>query len=511
MWKPLLVFAFFLAKGNANECVPRSFGIDRIVCVCNSTYCDGLPENQPEVPEDGSSYWYVSDKEGRRLVLSTVQFDTCQNSPAETVLNVDTAKKYQKIFGFGGAFTDSAGVNIKSLSQGAQDQLLRAYYHPKSGSKYTVGRIPIAGTDFSTRPYTYDDYHDDALLSYFSLAPEDHDYKIPYAQEAFKLNPDVKFISVAWSPPAWMKTSDKLNGAGGFLKKEYYQLYTNYIIKFLNEYKKNGLDVWAITTGNEPFNAFISDNKLTNMAWTPETMAEWVANNLGPTLAESPFNNTLIMALDDQRFNLPWYMEAVFDNEKAKQYIAGTATHWYADELVPAFVLDQTHTDFPDKFLMMTEACSRPDPDNSSTNVIMGSWDRGENYFLSIIEYMNHWYIGWMDWNIALNEEGGPTWINNNVDSPIIVNSSRDEFYKQPMYYALKHFSRFVDRDSVKVSITETETIKSTAFVTPSNEVVVVLYNRNASAKRVTINDPQKGTLCLELSPYSMNTLKYKQ
>lgn len=83
-----------------------------------------------------------------------------------------------------------------------------------------------------------------------------------------------------------------------------------------------------------------------------------------------------------------------------------------------------------------------------------------------------------MDWNLVLDETGGPNWINNFVDSPIIVNGETDEFYKQPMYYALKHFSRFVDRDSVRISITDTDTIKSTAFLTPSNATVVVLYNK---------------------------------
>lgn len=91
---------------------------------------------------------------------------------------------------------------------------------------------------------------------------------------------------------------------------------------------------------------------------------------------------------------------------------------------------------------------------------------------------MNHWSVGWVDWNIALNEQGGPNWVNNFVDSPIIVNPDKDEFYKQPMYYAIKHFSRFVDRGSVKIAVNETVGVKSTAFLTPSNEIVVVLYNR---------------------------------
>ena len=129
-------------------------------------------------------------------------------------------------------------------------------------------------------------------------------------------------------------------------------------MKFLDEYKKNGLDIWAITTGNEPFNANVPYGRINTMGWTPDTVATWVADNLGPTLAASGYNETLIMALDDQRFNLPWFIEQMFNNEQAKEYIAGTAVHWYGDFFVPPLVLDQTHSSYPDKFILMTEACT---------------------------------------------------------------------------------------------------------------------------------------------------------
>lgn len=111
--------------GNANDCVPRSFGTDRIVCVCNATYCDGLANNDLEVPENGSAYWYVSNKAGLRLRKSKVKFGSRDSDPSNITLNIDSTKGYQKILGFGGAFTDSAGINIKMLSPSTQDQLIR--------------------------------------------------------------------------------------------------------------------------------------------------------------------------------------------------------------------------------------------------------------------------------------------------------------------------------------------------------------------------------------------------
>lgn len=76
--------------------------------------------------------------------------------------------------------------------------------------------------------------------------------------------------------------------------------------------------------------------------------------------------------------------------------------------------------------------------------VILGSWQRGEMYAKNIIENLSHWVSTWIDWNIALDMTGGPNWIKNNVDAPIIVNATADEFYKQPIFYVLGHFSKYV-------------------------------------------------------------------
>lgn len=115
--------------------------------------------------------------------------------------------------------------------------------------------------------------------------------------------------------------------------------------------------MWAISTGNEPSNAYVPIVPINNMGWTAGTVATWVAENLGPSLNNSQHNQTLILGLDDQRFNLPWFIDLVFRNKIAEKYISGIAIHWYWDAVVPAGVLDKTHNHFPEKFLLITEAC----------------------------------------------------------------------------------------------------------------------------------------------------------
>lgn len=506
MWKLLLLIAFLCGKGDSNQCAPRTVNIGAIVCVCNATYCDTTPEKDPKVPKEGEFYWYVTSKDGLRLDFFGGEFGTC--SPLDifkTVLVVNTSDRYQSILGYGGAFTDSAGINIRKLSNATQDKLLRSYFD-KDGSRYTLGRIPIAGTDFSTRPYTYDDYPNDDTLKHFALANEDYQYKIPYARRAKELSPEIKFFSAAWSAPAWMKNNDNVRGFLDFLKPQYYQLFADYILKFMDEYKKNGIDIWAVSTGNEPIDAYVPALTINDMGWTPDSVATWVAENLGPTLARSSHNGTKIICLDDQRIEVPLVVQLIFKNEKAKKYIDGIGIHIYSDSFAPPELLDQTHFDYPDKFILMTEASLGAE---SITKVSLGSWERGQMYMDSILQYMNHWTVGWVDWSIALDETGGPTWVHNNIDSPIIVIPENDEFYKQPMYYAIKHFSRFVPRGSVRVSVTDSLTVKTSAFVTPSNEVVVVLHNRNIVPETISLEDSKKGPICLVLPALSMNTVIY--
>lgn len=88
--------------------------------------------------------------------------------------------------------------------------------------------------------------------------------------------------------------------------------------------------------------------------------------------------------------------------------------------------------------------------------------------------------MGWLDWNLALDLEGGPNWVENFVDSPIIVNSTSGEFYKQPTYYVLAHFSKYIPPGSIRIGINKSEAsgnIHSAAFLRPDGAVTVVLYN----------------------------------
>lgn len=254
-------------------------------------------------------------------------------------------------------------------------------------------RVPVGGTDFSTKPYTLDDHQDDITLSNFALAPEDNDYKIPYMKMALDMNSDLRFVAASWTAPPWMKTNNDYSGFLGFLRREYYQTYADYLVKFLEAYKDEGLPIWAISTGNEPADVFFPGTPINDMGWIPSTVAQWLVHNFGPSVMNSSSAETLILAIDDQRFDLPWYLNDMYQaNSDVDKYIAGIAVHWYADQLFPVSLYDRTNKLYPDKFLLMTEACRGSLPWEFQ-KVRLGSWRRGESYILSIIEVINYYLI----------------------------------------------------------------------------------------------------------------------
>lgn len=143
----------------------------------------------------------------------------------------------------------------------------------------------------------------------------------------------------------------------GALKHEYYQLYAEYIKKFFDAYKDRGIDIWGMTPGNEPFDGFIPVFTFNAMAWTPSASATWSTEFLAPTLSKAGYD-LVYMTLDDQRFQIPWYIDVMFENEKAKQLFSGTAFHWYFDKYTLPNKLSDLHDKYPDKFILMTEACT---------------------------------------------------------------------------------------------------------------------------------------------------------
>ncbi|GMR50835.1 hypothetical protein PMAYCL1PPCAC_21030, partial [Pristionchus mayeri] len=463
-------------------CDFRTF-TEGIVCRCTATHCDDI-EPLDKIPH-GFAAVYRTTIQGARMDRVTMKR---KFQPEGLVVLVDPSTVYQDIIGFGGAFTDSTGINIRSLPEQAQNTLIRQYFGP-TGTEYTIGRVPIASTDFSYTQYSYDDEEGDFDLHNFALPKDDFEYKIPFIKQAIDLQKSaggLRLFASPWSPPAWMKTNGQMKGGGklrGEVDGPYYVTWANYFVKFFEAYLNEGISFWAVTPQNEPTTGAQPDYEWQTMYFDAKGESNFVKNNLSPALKSSPATKELIiMGLDDQRWYLPSWADVLLEDQETASLIDGIAVHWYEDPVFPVSALTHTHEKHPDKFILSTEACQGW-ADRQGRGPSLGNYTRGEDYAHSIIEDLNNWVGGWVDWNIALNTQGGYSWFMNFVDSPIIVETNTDEFLKQPMYYVMAHFSKFLKPGTrvVKISLPDhlTEKVEAVGAVLVDGKRYVTILNRD--------------------------------
>ncbi|XP_012218749.1 lysosomal acid glucosylceramidase-like [Linepithema humile] len=507
MLRSVILFITFVIV-QSNKCAHRSFGQDSIVCVCNATYCDRIYQSRLQA---GQFQLYTSSKSGERLQFTTGNFST---KPVNgTLLIINSTQQYQKVHGFGGAFTDSSVLNIRSLSNRTRRKLLESYFAaPGNGIGYTYINVPIAGTDFATRPYSYDDTPHDSALRNFSLVNEDN-YRIEYLHEIKNImsnSNNLRLLCSSWAAPAWMKTSNETTW--GILKREYYQTYANYLKKYFDAYKKHNISFWGFIPAHEPLAGFDTNNWYNGMGWSPNASAFWAVNYLAPTLKRAGYNPAYI-AYDDERANILSYVEDVFRNKKANKLYTGISVHWYLDPIVSPMILTETHNRFPDKFLLITEVFNGVPGYQTDVGVLLGLWSRGESYAADIIQNFQHSLNAYVDFNLVLNEHGGPNWSGKFADAAIIVAPEHDEFYKQPNYYAMAHFSSFVPRNSRRISSTGLENnqnVSAVAFLTPEEKIVVVTINKGDKPINITLKHNNTGHIInLYLSAHSLYTVLY--
>ncbi|XP_059139427.1 lysosomal acid glucosylceramidase-like [Physella acuta] len=508
LFKILSIYSFNVLYVKSDvPCAPLYIRPQYMVCVCNSTYCDTAPSAE-KVPK-GQFLVITTSQSGLRFQKQILQSSSVPKTNVTYSIKLNVTR--QTILGFGGAFTDAAGINIAALPDAAQELLINSYYS-NNGLEYTIGRVPMASCDFSTHPYSYDDVPGDLNLTKFSLAPEDIKYKIPYIQKAIKAAPvPIKLFASPWSAPAWMKTNNNMTGKGSLIGQPggpYYKAWANYFVKFLQEYEKNSIQFWGITAQNEPSDGLEFKFPFQAMGFTPEQQRDFIKMDLGPALHSAGYGNISLMILDDVRIFIITWAKIVLSDPEASRYISGVATHWYLDAVLPYSLLTDAHNLFPDKFLFATEACEGSMP--WQVKVDLGAWDRAASYAHDIISDLNNWVTGWTDWNLALDMQGGPNWVANNVDSPIIVNSAKKEFYKQPMFYILGHFSKYIVPGSVWLGtkpMKENPLIEITSFLRPDKSLAVTVLNLGFDAVNLDLTDGISGFMPISVPGHSIQTV----
>lgn len=371
----------------------------------------------------------------------------------------------------------------------------------------------------------------DFQLRHWSLAPEDVDYKIPVIEKAKRYveqrGDHLKLFSTPWSPPIWMK--DNNNITRGHLRDEdrIYSSYAEYLMKFYDAYEEKNISFWGATVQNEPYASNSESYFFNSLQFDADQMIKFVAKYLGPALEAKgkTKENFKLMVGDDNLGMIDKPVKRLLDNPDVARYVAGLAFHWYSSGQDQSYdrlsdVYDQIRDNID--FVLMSEACEGFR--KSDNHVSFGNWTRAETYASDIIEDFKRMTSGWIDWNLALNMEGGPSWVSNFVDSPILVNAKKGEFYKQPMYYALAHFSRIFRPGAIVVEAnllvegSEVRDLDSFSALAAKDErsghILITILNKSEKARDVEISIngvlPLNARFGPKLEPHSITSVIVK-
>ena len=412
---------------------------------------------------------------------------------------VDPSKTFQNILGFGGALTDAAAETFYKLPEASRKELMQAYYDKDKGIGYTMARTNINSCDFSSDTYTYV-ADNDASLSTFNI---DHDkkYKIPLIKEAMKASGnDLRLFVSPWSPPAWMKDNNSMI-QGGRLKDDMRQSWANYYVKFIKAYEADGIPVWGLTVQNEP----MAKQKWESCIYTGEDERDFVKGFLGPTLRKEGLQGQKLIIWDHNRDLLYQRAAAVLEDPDAAKYVWGIGYHWYETWTGSGMQfqnMQRVTETFPDKNLIFTEGCAE-----SFDAKRIDDWRLGERYGHSMINDFNNGTVAWTEWNILLDEHGGPNHVGNFCFAPVHADTKTGKLMYTNSYYYIGQLSKFVHPGAKRIiSSSNRDKLETTAFMNPDGKLAVVVMN--SSDDKITyhlwINGEAAETTAL---PHSIATL----
>ncbi|WP_426491754.1 glycoside hydrolase family 30 protein [Hymenobacter sp. 102] len=393
--------------------------------------------------------------------------------PLETqpTVFVDPTHTFQTLLGIGGALTDASAETFAKLPKAQQQELLQAYYSPTNGIGYTLARTNIASCDFSSGSYAYVQEGDKELKT-FSVK-HDEQYRIPFIKQAIQAAGGKLPLYVSpWSPPAWMKDNNSLV-QGGKLKPEYRQAWANHYVKFIQAYEKLGMPVWGLTVQNEP----MAKQRWESCIFTAEEERDFVKNFLGPTLKKGGMGDKKLIGWDHNRDLMFQRASTLFDDPEASKYYWGLGYHWYETWTGSAMQFDnlrRVHETYPDKNLVFTEGCVEK---FDFSNV--QDWTLGERYGNSMINDFNAGTVAWTDWNVLLDETGGPNHVGNFCYAPVIGDTKSGKLIYTNAYYYIGHFSKFIRPGAKRVAVTASrDVLQATAFLNTDGKVAVVVMNQ---------------------------------
>jgi glucosylceramidase len=436
--------------------------------------------------------WFLTARDGGARLAEQPPLQALRGEHDLPRVTVDATRGFQTLLGFGGAFTEAAAVTWQKLGPPQREAMLRDCFDPVRGHGYTLGRVHINSCDFALGNYAHVGTPGDFDLASFSIE-RDRQAVLPFIKAAQRVaGAPLQLLASPWSPPGWMKTNGQMNH-GGKLRPECRAAWARCYVRFIEEYTREGVPIWGVSVQNEPAATQTWDSCL----YSAEEERDFVRDHLGPALHEAGLGHVKIVVWDHNRDLIVERASVIYGDAEAAKYVWGAGFHWYGESHFDHLQL--VHDAWPDKHLLFTEGCQEGGPHH-------GSWALGERYAHSMINDLNNWTVGWIDWNLLLDEHGGPNHVGNHCSAPILADTAHDGLLHQSSYWYIGHLARFVKPGAKRVLCAASRTdLETTAFVNPDGSTAVVMLNRTEAAIAFALRIGEQ-TVAAELPARSIAT-----
>lgn len=449
----------------------------------------------------------TSESGDKMAVKENVRF--ARGTPEGTVIRLEPEVLKQTMDGIGSSFTEASAFVLAHLDPAERKEVMNKLFS-EGGANFSLARTHIGACDFTVKGrYSYLDKVGDTGLESFTVAPDKEGFSsseypgikdegydlLPMIKEALEIknlqaDKDLRIVASAWTAPSWMKdiedwhirgsAENNYQGTGGTLKEKYEETYADYLIRYLDVYRSEGVDIWAITPVNEPHGV---NGQWESMIFTPQTQNEFIKKFLGPKLKSGDNSKVNLLIYDQNRDGMQQWTDVILADSLTSGYVYGTAVHWYESTYkVYEDVFEAVNARFPDHKILHTEGCiddlGKPAPqgiadperftekdwfdndsfwwnDNATDWAYTAEWAGDgvkdhpaytpvHRYARNIIVSIDHWLAGWIDWNVVLDHKGGPNHVGNNCGAPVMINTETGHIYYTPVYYVLAQFSKTI-------------------------------------------------------------------
>jgi glucosylceramidase len=415
----------------------------------------------PSLAQKDATLWLTNPDRSALLAEQSPKLAFSKEAPTGQIIDVDSAKTYQTVDGFGYALTGGSAMLLHHMDAAKRAALLHNLFTTE-GIGVSYLRLTIGSSDMNDHVYSYDDLPEgqtDPEMAHFSLAPDETDV-IPVLKEILAINPKIKILASPWSAPLWMKTNGKAQG--GVLLPEDFPAYAKYFVKYIDGMKAEGIDIDAITIQNEPLN----EKNTPSMLMLDSEQDDFIAHDLGPAFQKAGIKTKIL--LYDHNLDHPAYVLSILKDPEANKYIDGSAWHLYGGKVD---AMTQVHNAFPDKNIYFTEQSINDRPGATSMNVAHG-------VARVMIGVTRNWSKNVLLWNLAADPNAGPHTNNGGCGGCYgALTLDGDNITRLVAYYVLGHVSKFVPSGSVRIDSNSPDALPNVAFKTPDGKEVLIVAN----------------------------------